>query len=365
MNLKNFLFLWRNLSQMLTQHLIHIAPAERLKELQNDSVDLVVTSPPYPMVEMWDEILATQNDAIKTALADENGPLAFGLMHTFLNQIWQEVARVTKKGGFVCVNIGDATRTIGGEFQLYVNHAQIVQFFTQNGFSCLPAIIWRKPTNAPNKFMGSGMLPAGAYITLEHEYILVFRKGGKRVFKSDKEKLSRQRSAYFWEERNQWFSDLWEIRGTQQKLSSTHTRERSGAYPLEIPYRLINMYSCQGDTVLDPFLGTGTTAVAAALTGRNSVGYEIDSNLKEVIFEELNPKNISKINDKIKARLQAHRDFVQKRLAETGNPLKHFNRHHQFPVMTSQETELTLHLIKEIRHESDKITVAYESFGSL
>ena len=134
----------------------------------------------------------------------------------------------------------------------------------------------------PNKFMGSGMLPAGAYATLEHEYILILRKGNKREFKSKEDKLRRQQSAFFWEERNVWFSDIWEdLKGTKQNNIDKHIRERSGAYPFELPYRIINMFSLRGDTVLDPFLGTGTTTLACMATARNSIGYEVNPNFKE------------------------------------------------------------------------------------
>ncbi|MGD9382562.1 MAG: hypothetical protein PVH55_00780 [Desulfobacterales bacterium] len=82
-------------------------------------------------------------------------------------------------------------------------------------FSTLPCIIWRKQTNAPNKFMGSGMLPAGAYVTLEHEYILILGKGPKRVFEKQEDKRKRHDSAIFWEERNSWYSDVWfDAKGT-------------------------------------------------------------------------------------------------------------------------------------------------------
>lgn len=84
------------------------------------------------------------------------------------------------------------------------------------GFSNLPNIIWKKPTNSPNKFMGSGTLPVGAYVTLEHEFILLFRKDSKRVFESDQDKQLRKESAFFWEECNQWFSDSWDLKGISQ-----------------------------------------------------------------------------------------------------------------------------------------------------
>ena len=146
-----------------------------MSQLGDSSVDLVVTSPPYPMIEMWDEIMSNQNPYIKEALEDHRPELAFELMHKELDVVWKECYRVVKDGGFICINIGDATRTIDGEFRLYNNHSRITQYCTSLGLTNLPNIIWRKQTNAPNKFMGSGMLPCGAYITLEHEYILIFR----------------------------------------------------------------------------------------------------------------------------------------------------------------------------------------------
>lgn len=92
------------------------------------------------------------------------------------------------------------------------------------GFVGLPNIIWRKQTNAPNKFMGSGMLPCGAYVTLEHEWVLIFRKGGKREYKKVDAKLGRMKGSFFWEERNIWFSDVWEIKGVKQRFKKHHSR---------------------------------------------------------------------------------------------------------------------------------------------
>ncbi len=350
---------------MQTSHHIHFGLAQQMDAIANASVDLVVTSPPYPMVEMWDEGMGLQNPAIISALNRHDGATAFQLMHAQLDKVWDEVCRVTKPSGFVCINIGDATRTINGEFQLFSNHSRIIQYFLQQGFCCLPPILWRKPTNAPNKFMGSGMLPAGAYITLEHEYILVFRKGGKRVFKSEQAKALRQQSAFFWEERNQWFSDLWEIRGTGQKLFNKNSRERSGAYPFEIPYRLINMYSVKGDVVLDPFLGTGTTSLAALATSRNSIGYEMDGSLSENINETLSPDKLPALNSLIHNRLQAHIEFVDKRLSGGEWDVKHVNKHYQFPVVTSQETDLLLNFLTHVELSTNLFTADYSSEPSL
>ena len=133
--------------------------------MSNESIDLVVTSPPYPMIEMWDQIFTSQNEKIGRALNKKDGPTAFELMHQELDKVWDELYRVLKVGGIACINIGDATRTINSHFALYTNHSRIQTYMQKLGFSALPAILWRKQTNAPNKFMGSGMMPPGAYVT--------------------------------------------------------------------------------------------------------------------------------------------------------------------------------------------------------
>ena len=156
-----------------TEHIILYENAANMEYIADESVALIVTSPPYPMIQMWDEIFSSQNKKIAHALSNGEGVLSFELMHKELDKVWDEIYRVLKTGGFACINIGDATRTIAGNFCLYPNHSRILQYIQQSGFSILPDILWRKQTNAPNKFMGSGMLPAGAYVTLEHEYILI------------------------------------------------------------------------------------------------------------------------------------------------------------------------------------------------
>ena len=301
-----------------------------------------------------------QDANIQGLIAQSKGSEAFELMHLELDKVWNEVNRVVKKGGFVCVNIGDATPTLGENFNLSANHARIISHFVRMGFTNLPEIIWRKPTNSPNKFMGSGMLPAGAYVTLEHEFILIFRKGGKRIVKSDVEKLKRHQSAFFWEERNVWFSDLWTLTGTNQKLNNKNSRERSAAYPFDLAYRLINMYSVKGDVVLDPFLGTGTTSLAALASGRNSVGYEVDEHLSETIFETLSSEKINLLNNLIKERLNNHLDFVQKRLITKEDfDFKHFNENYKFPVMTSQEVQLMINFVSDIQNINNQIIAKY------
>lgn len=344
-----------------TRHEVYFAASQNMCCLKSGSVDLVVTSPPYPMIEMWDEILTLQNPEIGVAL--ENEPMrAFELMHKELDKVWTECFRLLKDGGLMCINIGDATRTINKEFQLYNNHARIVDACLQLGFTNLPNIIWRKQTNAPNKFMGSGMLPCGAYVTLEHEWILVFRKGGKREYKQDTDKQTRRESSFFWEERNKWFSDLWEIKGVKQKMNNSQSRERNASFPLEVPFRLINMYSQQGDTVLDPFFGLGTTTVAALISGRNSIGVEIDKGLLTSIQENIESLDTKVLNAHILERLENHLAFVKEREA-SGKVVKYENKNLNCKVMTSQETDISLaYLDKIVREEGEVLT--YESFYS-
>lgn len=323
-----------------------------MKDVADESVGLVVTSPPYPMVEMWDDLFISQNYEIAEALKNHRRMDAFELMNTELDRVWDEVKRVLIPGGFACINIGDATRSLDGHFMLYPNHARVLSYLMTIGFTPLPEIIWRKPSNAPTKFMGSGMLPAGAYVTQEHEYILVLRNGGKRIFKSDEEKLERRGGAFFWEERNQLFSDIWtDLLGTRQETGATDIRKRSAAYPFELPYRLINMYSAKNDLVLDPFGGLGTTMLAAMTAGRNSVSYEIADEFKEVVAS--GTKGFVRFaNDRINERLSNHASFIENRIA-SGKKLNHMNNHYNFPVVTAQEKELILNKPVSIEKTGD------------
>ena len=328
-------------------------------EIEDESVDLIVTSPPYPMVEMWDTIFSNQEKQIPKCLSEGQGRKAFELMHEVLDKAWTESYRVLKPGGIACINIGDATRTLNGDFQLYSNHSRILHSCLNLGFASLPDILWRKPTNAPNKFMGSGMLPVGAYVTYEHEYILILRKGDRREFTGGKEKEERRRSAFFWEERNVWFSDIWfDIKGTGQNLIEKTTRQRSAAFPFELAYRLICMFSINGDVVLDPFVGTGTTLAAALACGRGGIGIEIDNTLIPSICSLLQSMP-SVANAYNRQRLLRHTKFVAKRTEEKG-PLKYANIHYDFPVMTAQEKELIIPELESIREtEQARFILSY------
>jgi len=343
---------------MKTTHKLLFKNASSMNEIGDNSIDLMVTSPPYPMIEMWDEVFSKQNPEIGKALENEDGETAFELMTAELGKVWGEVYRVLRPGGFACINIGDAARTLGGEFKIYPSHARILRSCLKLGFSSLPEIIWRKQTNAPNKFMGSGMLPAGAYVTYEHEFILILRKGNKRKFINQGDKKLRKQSAFFWEERNLWFSDVWEgLKGTKQNRIDKKIRKKSGAFPIELPYRIINMFSLRNDTVLDPFLGIGTTTLAAMATGRNSVGIEIDKKLKETLFERFEGV-VDFSNKLIENRILNHLKFVEERTIAKGE-LGYKNSTYGFPVMTSQETEIAFKLLLKIFRKESEIEVEY------
>ena len=330
-----------------TKHQLIFADSGNMPQIKDESVDLVVTSPAYPMIEMWDDFYSRRNPEIKHALKEQNGEAAFELQHKELDKTWKEVYRVLKTGGIACVNIGDATRALNGRFQLYSNHSRIICAFCEIGFHALPLILWHKKTNAPNKFMGSGMLPAGAYVTLEHEYILIFRKGGKRVFKTQKEIHGRRSGAFFWEERNKWFSDIWfDLPGVSQNINQKNLRRRSAAFPFELAYRLICMYSAPSDTTLDPFAGTGTAALAALALGRNSISVEIDKSLQPYILKRL-LCSTEDLNNKTRRRILDHIQWTKDYMLKKG-PMKHHSLYYDFPVMTAQETSLQLPCLKSV-----------------
>ena len=224
------------------------------------SVELVVTSPPYPMIPQWD------------ASFRRWGATSYEAMHARLSEVWRSCHAALAPGGLLAVNVGDALRSGADGFRLWPNHVDVAKSCEAAGFRPLPYILWKKPTNRPNAFLGSGFLPPNAYVTLDCEFILLFRRDPLRAFpRRDPRRASSQ---YTKPERDRWFSQVWEdVRGVRQG-SNGH---RTGAFPEEIPRRLIRMFSVVGDTVLDPFAGTGTTLWAAHELGRNSVGIEVDA----------------------------------------------------------------------------------------
>jgi DNA modification methylase len=346
---------------METSHRVVVGDARDLADVADDAVELVVTSPPYPMIEMWDDLFADLNPAVGDHLDAGAGRAAFEAMHAALDAVWAEVERVLVDGGIACVNVGDATRTLDGSFRVYQNHARIVEAFEELGFEPLPDVLWRKPVNSAAKFMGSGMLPPNAYVTLEHEYVLVFRNGrDSRDFEPRADR--RYEAAYFWEERNQWFSDVWaDVTGEHQALDDGELRERSAAFPFEIPYRLVNMYSVYGDTVLDPFWGTGTTSLAAMVAGRNSVGYELEDGFAGV-FDERVQDVPAFSRDVVETRLANHRAFVARRRDE-GETFEYEAEQYGFPVTSAAERSIRLYVVDAVADVEDGYRVTHTPFS--
>ncbi|WP_457556013.1 DNA-methyltransferase [Candidatus Pyrohabitans sp.] len=287
------------IQELKTKHRIIIGDSRNMEEIDDESVHLMVTSPPYPMIEMWDDIFRQLDERIEKTwekMEIENSKKRkekyireiYELMHENLAQVWKETYRVLVKGGIACINIGDATRSFNGIFRLFPNHSKVIEHCERIGFVTLPYILWKKPTTKPKykgkgAFLGSGFLPPNAYITIDCEFILIFRKGELRKFKPHDE--LRYASRYTKNERDSWFTQIWDIVGIKQTLPEVE--RRVAAFPEEIPYRLIRMFSIIGDTVLDPFLGTGTTTKIAINLKRNSIGYEIDESLLPVIKEKV------------------------------------------------------------------------------
>lgn len=332
-----------------TKHrLLYGDSVHELKGLKKGSVDLVVTSPPYPMIGMWDELFSRLDPAVKERLAAGDGRSAHDLMSRALDKVWRSLDPSMTPGGTVCINVGDATRTVGNVFALYPNHLVVGRELMARGYRTLPEVIWRKTSNKPNKFMGSGMLPPGAYVTQEHEYIMTYRKPGTRTFKNEADRSARRRSGYFWEERNAWFSDLWEgLHGKRQDMKGTGPRQRSGSFPLELAHRLVCMYSVMGDTVVDPFAGTGVTTLAAMIAGRNSVSIEIESSLKGPIESRLSHA-LEFGNAFNEDRLHRHEKFSAGKVQ-----MRYRNEKYGFPVMTRQETALEIPKLKRVSKVSD------------
>src|SRR5467141_1672588 len=261
---------------MSPDYRVIIGDSRQMSEVTDESVHLTVTSPPYPMVSIWDDFFA------------EASAPSYNEMHEYLDETWREIKRVLVPGGIACINIGDATRTSNGVFHLYPNHSRIIENFEKLGFVTLPYVLWKKPTNRPHykgkgAFLGSGFLPPNAYVTLDMEYILIFRKGSLRTFEPKDPK--RYGSKFTKKERDEWFSQVWSVKGTRQ----THgkLKRRVAAFPEEIPRRLIRMFSIEDDLVLDPFLGSGTTLKAAMDLSRRFIGYEKLQDFSGIIQERM------------------------------------------------------------------------------
>jgi site-specific DNA-methyltransferase (adenine-specific) len=246
-----------------TRHQLILGDARDMSFIEDESVHLVVTSPPYWALKRY-----------------EDHPSQMGHMADYehflseLERVWRHAHRVLVPGGrLVCV-VGDvclSRRENGGRHVVVPLHADICVQCRKLGLDNLNPIIWHKIANASyevsngSKFLGKPYEP-NAIIKNDIEFILMQRKpGGYRKPTEEQRDLSRIGKDDF----NKWFQQFWTITGAS-------TKEHPAPFPLELANRLVRMFSFVGDTVLDPFAGTGTTMVAAMQSGRNSIGVEIE-----------------------------------------------------------------------------------------
>jgi modification methylase len=256
---------------METYHKIMIGDSRWMKEVEDESVHLVITSPPY-----WQ-------------LKDYGNGKQIGFNDTYeeyinnLNLVWSECHRVLHKGCRLCVNIGDqfARSVYYGRYKIIPIRTEIIKFCESAGFDYMGAIIWQKVTTCHTTggatVMGSYPYPRSGIIKLDYEFILIFKKYGESPKVSQKIK---EQSRLTQEEWSQYFTGHWNFIGEKQD-------KHLAMFPEELPRRLIKMFSFVGDTVLDPFLGSGTTSIAARNLDRDSIGYEINEDYLPIIEEKL------------------------------------------------------------------------------
>ncbi len=258
-----------------TAHEIHLDDARRMHGLGEGTVHLVITSPPY-----WTLKEYRDSEGQMGHIEDYEEFLAE------IDRVWAHCFRALVPGGrLVCV-VGDvclSRRKNNGRHTVVPLHASIQEHCRKLGFDNLAPIIWHKIANAAYEVEnGSGFLgkpyEPNSVIKNDIEFILMERKpGGYRT----PDLPTRILSVVSAENHKEWFQQIW------SGVTGASTRHHPAPYPLELAERLIRMFSFVGDTVLDPFLGTGTTTVAAARTGRNSIGFEVDEHYFELAHKRI------------------------------------------------------------------------------
>jgi DNA modification methylase len=260
----------------MSDHRIIIGDSRKMDAVENESVHLVVTSPPYwQLKDYGPRQQIGYNDSYQDYINN-------------LNLVWSECYRVLHKGCRLCINIGDqfARSVYYGRYKIIPIRTEIIKFCETIGFDYMGAIIWQKVTTCNTTggatIMGSFPYPRNGIVKLDYEFILIFKKLGKPPKVSKKIKEQSKLSKDEW---NQYFYGHWNFSGEKQN-------QHLALFPEELPKRLIKMFSFVGDTILDPFLGSGTTSLAALNLSRNSIGYEINSEYQDTIKKRLQ-KNLS------------------------------------------------------------------------
>jgi modification methylase len=260
-----------------TSHELRLGDARDLSWIPDESVHLIVTSPPYWTLKQYKQDNPGQMGDIEEyeAFLDE------------LDMVWAECARVLVGGGRVCCVVGDVCipRKKGGRHLVMPLHSDIQVRARRLGLDCLTPILWHKIANGVTEVAGNGSgfygkpYQPGAIIKNDIEYILFLRKGGR--YRSAPP-LQKALSMLTKEEMQTWMRSIWsDIRGTSTRNG------HPAPYPVELAERLIRMFSFAGDTILDPFVGTGSTSISALLSGRNSLGSDIERSYLESAYEKL------------------------------------------------------------------------------
>lgn len=232
------------------------ASCENMKELPNNCVDLMITSPPYNVSKEYDEDLSLQEYL------------------QLLQNVFTETYRVLVNGGRACVNIANIGR------KPYIPLSDFVsKIMIDIGFSMRGEIIWNKASSAsPSTAWGSWQSASNPILRDVHEYILVFSKGDYKREKGKKENTIAK------EDFIQWTKSIWTMNAESAKRIG-----HPAPFPEELPYRLIQLYSFKEDVILDPFMGSGTTAVATLKSNRNFIGYEINKEYVDLANKRIEP----------------------------------------------------------------------------
>lgn len=258
-----------------TYHKIVNGDSRQMSELKDESIHLVVTSPPYWQLKDY----GTEN---QIGFHED--------YETYINNLnltWQECHRVLHQGCRLCINIGDqfARSVYYGRYKIIPIHTEIIKFCEIIGFDFMGSIIWQKATTMNTtggaSIMGSFPHPRNGIVKLDFEYILLFKKQGTAPKPTPEKKAASEMTKEEW---NTYFNGHWYFNGARQD-------NHLAMFPEELPKRLIKMFSFVGENVLDPFLGSGTTALVARHLGRNSCGYEINPDFIPLIKNKLQANN--------------------------------------------------------------------------
>ncbi|MFI5058535.1 MAG: DNA-methyltransferase [Candidatus Acidiferrales bacterium] len=254
----------RAVHQVPTSHSIYLGDARNMSGLESQSVHLVLTSPPYWTLKEY---------------RDSEGQLGhvedYDQFLEELDKVWKQCFQALAPGGRLICVVGDvclSRRENGGRHTVVPLHSSIQEHCRKLGFDNLAPIIWHKISNAAYEVEGGSTFLGKPYepnsvIKNDIEFILMERKPGGYRAPDISAKVLSVISA---ENHRKWFQQIW------SGVTGASTKQHPAPYPLELAERLVRMFSFVGDTVLDPFMGTGTTTVAAAKWGRNSIGFEID-----------------------------------------------------------------------------------------